>query len=419
MEKGTLYIVATPIGNLEDITLRAIKTLQDADLIAAEDTRHTLKLLNHLEISKPMISYHRHNEETKSDVLIEKLQEGQNIALVSDAGTPGICDPGEVVIKKCIEEEIKVVPVPGACAFVNALICSGLNTDGFLFLGFLPLNKKNRKQKLDKICNSTETVIIYEAPHKLQSTLLDLKNVIGNRRVVLARELTKIHEEFLSGSIEEYNCSYENVFIPSQIDNVKITKIENGAFKNNMLKSVDIPETVEEIKTNAYIENAKISRKIPNKIEINIEEREATYNVEFLNGYAYINNQGYILEVSQEKLDLPVIQGIKTSEEKIVAGNRLEKEDLEKLETVISITNIWKNNDIEQKITSIDITNKLEYTLYVEEEKQKIYLGDESNLNNKILWVQAIMKDNKGIEGEIYVNGDLNDKFKPRFKQKV
>ena len=117
-----------------------------------------------------------------------------------------------------------------------------------------------------------------------------------------------------------------------------------------------------------------------------------------MNGYAYINNQGYILEVSQEKLDLPVIQGIKTSEEKIVAGNRLEKEDLEKLETVISITNIWKNNDIEQKITSIDITNKLEYTLYVEEEKQKIYLGDESNLNNKILWAQAIMKDNKGIE---------------------
>ena len=129
-----------------------------------------------------------------------------------------------------------------------------------------------------------------------------------------------------------------------------------------------------------------------------------------MNGYAYINNQGYILEV---------LQGIKTSEEKIVAGNRLEKEDLEKLETVISITNIWKNNDIEQKITSIDITNKLEYTLYVEEEKQKIYLGDESNLNNKILWAQAIMKDNKGIEGEIYVNGELNDKFKPRFKQKV
>ena len=124
MKKGTLYIVATPIGNLDDITLRAIKTLQEADLIAAEDTRHTLKLLNHLEISKPMISYHRHNEETKSNVLIEKLQEGQNIALVSDAGTPGICDPGEEVIKKAIEEKIDVIPIPGACAFVNALIAS-------------------------------------------------------------------------------------------------------------------------------------------------------------------------------------------------------------------------------------------------------------------------------------------------------
>ena len=142
MNKGILYVVATPIGNLDDITLRAIKILQEVDLIAAEDTRHTLKLLNHLDISKPLISYHRHNEEVKSDILIEKLKEGQNIALVSDAGTPGICDPGEEVIKKCIEEEINVVPIPGACAMINSLICSGLNTKEFIFLGFLPLNKK-------------------------------------------------------------------------------------------------------------------------------------------------------------------------------------------------------------------------------------------------------------------------------------
>ena len=142
MEKGILYVVATPIGNLDDITLRAIKILQEVDLIAAEDTRHTLKLLNHLDISKPLISYHRHNEEVKSDILIEKLKEGQNIALVSDAGTPGICDPGEEVIKKCIAEEINVVPIPGACAMINSLICSGLNTKEFTFLGFLPLNKK-------------------------------------------------------------------------------------------------------------------------------------------------------------------------------------------------------------------------------------------------------------------------------------
>ena len=140
--KGTLYIVATPIGNLEDITLRALNILKEVDVIAAEDTRQTLKLLNHFEISKPLISYHRHNEDVKSSILIEKLNNGENIALVSDAGTPGICDPGEEVIKKAIEENINVVPIPGACAMINALIASGIDTNEFCFLGFLPLNKK-------------------------------------------------------------------------------------------------------------------------------------------------------------------------------------------------------------------------------------------------------------------------------------
>ncbi len=178
-------------------------------------------------------------------------------------------------------------------------------------------------------------------------------------------------------------------------------------------------QIVENIKENPYVETTKVKRVFPNKVQIQIQERQRNFNIEFMNGYAYINNQGYILEISQEKLDLPVIQGAKTAEENIIAGNRLEKEDLEKLETVIQITNIWENNNIEQKITSIDITNKSEYTIYVEQEKQKVYLGDNSNLSNKILWVQAIMNDNKGVEGEIYVNGELNDKFKPRFKQKV
>ena len=203
MEYGKLYIIATPIGNLEDITYRAINILQTVDIIAAEDTRHTLKLLNHYNISKHLISYHRHNEEEKSEDLISKLKEGKNIALVSDAGTPGICDPGEAVIHKSIEEGIQVIPIPGACAFVNALICSGLNTDTFLFLGFLPLNKKNRKHKLQEIQQSHQTTIIYEAPHKLQATLKDLQEVIGERKVVIARELTKIHEEFIRGNIEE------------------------------------------------------------------------------------------------------------------------------------------------------------------------------------------------------------------------
>ena len=201
-EIGTLYIVATPIGNLEDITLRAINVLKNVDLIAAEDTRHTLKLLNHLEISKPLISYHRHNEDVKTDILIKELKQGKQIALVSDAGTPGICDPGEEVIKKCIEEGIQIVPIPGACAMVNALICSGLDTKEFLFMGFLPLNKKNRKEKLKEIKNETKTIILYEAPHKLEATLKDLKEILENRKIVLARELTKIHEEYIRENLD-------------------------------------------------------------------------------------------------------------------------------------------------------------------------------------------------------------------------
>ncbi len=199
--KGILFIVATPIGNLEDITLRALKILKEVDAIAAEDTRQTLKLLNHFEISKPLISYHRHNEDVKSNILIEKLNNGENIALVSDAGTPGICDPGEEVIEKAIEEKINVVPIPGACAMINALIASGIDTKEFNFLGFLPLNKKLRKEKLREIENSNKTIILYEAPHKMKNTLEDLRKILENRKVVLARELTKIHEEFLRENI--------------------------------------------------------------------------------------------------------------------------------------------------------------------------------------------------------------------------
>ena len=202
IKKGHLYIVATPIGNLEDITLRAINTLRDVDIIAAEDTRHTLKLLNHFEISKPLISYHRHNEDTKTEVLIKELISGKDIALVSDAGTPGICDPGEEIIKECIEQDIEVIPIPGACAMINALICSGISTKEFIFIGFLPLNKKLRKEKLEEIQKANKTLILYEAPHKLESTLKDLKPILEERKIVLAREITKIHEEFIRGDIE-------------------------------------------------------------------------------------------------------------------------------------------------------------------------------------------------------------------------
>ena len=208
---GKLYIVATPIGNLEDITLRALRILKKVDLIAAEDTRQTLKLLNHFEISKPLISYHRHNEDIKSNILIEKLKNGENIALVSDAGTPGICDPGEEVIKKAIEENIEVIPIPGACALINALIVSGLNTSEFLFLGFLPLNKKLRKEKFEEIKKTEKTIIIYEAPHKMKNTLQDLKDVINDRKIVLSRELTKIHEEFIRKNINELLDNIDNL----------------------------------------------------------------------------------------------------------------------------------------------------------------------------------------------------------------
>lgn len=208
---GKLYIVATPIGNLEDITLRAIRILKEVDLIAAEDTRHTLKLLNHLEISKPLISYHRHNEEIRTEELIKELKTGKNIGLVSDAGTPGICDPGEEIIKKCIEESIKVVPIPGACAMINALITSGISTKEFIFLGFLPLNKKSRKEKLEEIKNANKTIILYEAPHKLKNTLNDLSDILQSREVVLARELTKIHEEYIRGTVKELMEKTDNL----------------------------------------------------------------------------------------------------------------------------------------------------------------------------------------------------------------
>ena len=200
---GNLYLVATPIGNLEDITLRAISVLKEVDLIAAEDTRHTLKLLNHLEIKKPLISYYKQTEKIKSEILIEKLKEGKNIALVSDAGTPGISDPGAEVVKKAIDNNIRIIPIPGACAAINALIASGLTTKEFYFIGFLPVNKKEKKEKLEKIKKIEGTLIFYEAPHKLISTLESIKDVFGDKKIVLAREITKIHEEFIRGKITE------------------------------------------------------------------------------------------------------------------------------------------------------------------------------------------------------------------------
>lgn len=203
MENGKLYLVPTPIGNLKDITLRALETLQEADFIAAEDTRQTLKLLNHFDIKKPLISYHKYNEQIKSDKIIELLAEGKNIALVSDAGTPGISDPGSVIVQRCIEKMIDFEVLPGATAITTALVYSGLDTTKFLFRGFLPRENKERKIITDELLKSQETLIFYEAPHRLLDTLTYLLDTFGDRRIAVCRELTKIYEEIYRGSLKE------------------------------------------------------------------------------------------------------------------------------------------------------------------------------------------------------------------------
>jgi 16S rRNA (cytidine1402-2'-O)-methyltransferase len=197
---GTLYLVGTPIGNLEDITLRALKTLKAVDLIACEDTRQTLKLLNHYSIEKPTISYHEHNELTRAAELVVHLENGDNIALVTDAGTPGVSDPGYRLVALAVRHHIPVVPIPGPSAFLSALVASGLPTDSFRFSGFLPAKAGARRTALEAILDSPLTQIFYEAPHRIAETLRDVVEILGpERHVVVAREVTKLHEEFLRG----------------------------------------------------------------------------------------------------------------------------------------------------------------------------------------------------------------------------
>lgn len=215
-----------------------------------------------------------------------------------------------------------------------------------------------------------------------------------------------------------FNIEKIEVLNNAQISSDTIISLSQLSLGQNIFK-FNKNKTEKNIKTNAYIENVKIERKLPNKIEIQVEERQRDYNVEFLNGYAYINKQGYILEKSQEKLDLPTIQGISTEEEQIVEGNRLNSEDLEKLETVIQIMSTCKNYDLDTKVTTINIENKDEYSLYMEEEKKTIYLGNKNNLSNKMLYVKTIIEKNQGKEGYIYVDGDTNNNFKNRFREKV
>ncbi len=203
MECGKLYLVPTPIGNLKDITLRALETLREVDVIAAEDTRQTLKLLNHFEIKKSLISYHKFNEQNKSDAIINLLMEGKNVAVVSDAGTPGISDPGSVIVERCIKENIHFEVLPGATAITTALVNSGLDTTKFLFRGFLPRENKERKSIIKDLLQNQETLIFYEAPHRLIDTLSFLLETFGNRKIAVCRELTKIYEEIYRGTLNE------------------------------------------------------------------------------------------------------------------------------------------------------------------------------------------------------------------------
>lgn len=200
---GKLYLCPTPIGNLGDMTFRTLETLKAVDLIAAEDTRNTLKLLNHFDIDVPMTSYYEHNKAQKGGVLMERLKNGANIALVSDAGMPAISDPGEDLVRLCIQEGVEVVPLPGPSAFTTALVASGMPTGRFSFEGFLTTNKRNRKNHLNEVKDDTRTLIFYEAPHKLIYTLEDMLEVLGDREIVLARELTKKFEEFYRTTISE------------------------------------------------------------------------------------------------------------------------------------------------------------------------------------------------------------------------
>ncbi len=207
---GKLYLCATPIGNLEDMTYRVVRTLGEVDLIAAEDTRNSIKLLNHFEIKTPMTSYHEYNKIEKGRKLVEKLQEGLNIALITDAGTPGISDPGEELVKMCYEAGIEVTSLPGAAACITALTLSGLSTRRFAFEAFLPTDKKEKQSILKELEKETRTIILYEAPHRLVRTLQELLEALGNRRVTVCRELTKKHETAFATTLEEAYSYYES-----------------------------------------------------------------------------------------------------------------------------------------------------------------------------------------------------------------
>lgn len=214
---GTLYLVATPIGNLQDISLRALETLRTVDLIACEDTRHTRKLLTHFRISNSLTSYHEHNEQERSDELADRLVRGENIAIVSDAGTPGICDPSFRIVERAHEIGAKVIPIPGAVAFVNAVVASGIATDSIFFGGFLPSKKGERQRRLNQIKDIPATLVFYETPHRLLKSLADCVEILGDRKAAVARELTKLHEETVTGTLAGIEAQFAGKTVKGEI----------------------------------------------------------------------------------------------------------------------------------------------------------------------------------------------------------
>ena len=232
---GKLYICPTPIGNLEDMTYRTIRILNEVDLIAAEDTRHSIKLLNHFEISKPLTSYHEHNKDSKGGYLINKLLEGENIALISDAGMPGISDPGEDIIKQAIENNIEIEVLPGATASITALVGSGLETGKFAFEGFLDRDKKVRRSQLEEVKEERRTIIFYESPHRLKDTLKDMLKVLGNRKIAVNREITKKYQEIIREDIE----TVINIFNEKEVKGEFVLIVEGFKGEKTVQNSYD------------------------------------------------------------------------------------------------------------------------------------------------------------------------------------
>lgn len=243
---GCLYIVATPIGNLEDITVRALRILKEADLVACEDTRQTGKLLNHYAIAKRMISYHEHNEMTRSAELVMQMEEGAKIALVSDAGTPVVSDPGHRLVSLCLRHHIPVIPVPGPSAALAALAASGLPVHEFLFIGFLPPRRNERRKALDRLALETRTLVLYEAPHRLAEALQDALDRLGKRPAVIARELTKMHEEFWRGDLEELVTRVQQQTVRGELT-ILIGPPLDGKVPLAKVTSISLPERVEQI----------------------------------------------------------------------------------------------------------------------------------------------------------------------------